>query len=153
VVAWGVPEIFGAAASAFCVNKNANDAKARTSNDCTPSSGVRTFDVNIDDPRRARREYEDVAAANSAALSSAVRVLRQLRFPEDCRFRNGGFASPSCDGFAFFKTLQGIFFNAKKRSPARGIHRYAGLVSESAAEDLRECQRRRVSARVVAQLT
>lgn len=129
-VVFGVPVILGAAAFASDANKNvsaaANNANNEgTPNECTACRGARTLELNIDNPRGGRAASdEDVADDVRAAICSLHRVLRQPRVPID-KDRIGGFASPPCNGFALFKTLQGIFFKAKKGSPARGSHRYA----------------------------
>src|SRR5690606_33754469 len=44
--------------------------------------------------------------------AARLRVLRQSRLPE--RTGNGDFASPSYDGFALFKTLQGSLLRARE---------------------------------------
>jgi hypothetical protein len=86
-VVFGVPEMVGAAACASDANKEISDAAISannefTLNECTPLSGARTLELNIDNPRGAALARQRTSPTTCKPRYAArIEVLRQPRLP------------------------------------------------------------------------
>src|SRR5512138_289335 len=90
-----------------------------------PRAGMQDEAVTMDDPRGLPTFTHEDAAEERAAIARDSFASASAA-PLSSSLRNGGFASPSRDGFALCKTLQGnLLRGSRRRVHLHEDHRYA----------------------------